>query len=74
MAVVTEVLEGGLVRHYSDQDMYIRNDRTDELYVEAIDLATSGYTYTETDIPIDTEEEATVEDYQAALEQVGVEL
>lgn len=41
------------IRHYSDADQMIRKDGTDELYSEAIDLPDRGYTYSETDIPIE---------------------
>ena len=44
-----------LYRTYSDQNMMIRKDGTEELYSEAIDVEGSGYTYTETDIPIEDE-------------------
>lgn len=42
-----------LYRAYSDRNMMIQKDGTDETYSEAIDVANSGFTYTETDIPID---------------------
>lgn len=42
-----------LYRTYSDRNMMIQKDGTDELYDEAIDVENSGFTYTETDIPID---------------------
>ena len=45
-----------LFRTYSDSGMMIRQDQTDILYSEAIDIMNSGYTYTETDIPIEAEE------------------
>lgn len=45
-----------LFRTYSDSGMMIRQNQTDILYSEAIDVMNSGYTYTETDIPIETEE------------------
>ena len=44
-----------LYRTYSDLNMMIRKDGTEEIYSEAIDVEDSGYTYTETDIPIDDE-------------------
>nr|WP_316624557.1 hypothetical protein [uncultured Ruminococcus sp.] len=46
-----------LYRSYSDRDMKIQKDGTEQLYDEAIDVENSGYTYTETDIPIEGEEE-----------------
>lgn len=35
----------------------IKQDQTGILYDEVIDVENKGYTYTETDIPIETEEE-----------------
>lgn len=44
------------IKTYSDVRLYIRKVGTDEEYSEAIDLASMGYTYEETDrsIEIDT--------------------
>lgn len=44
-----------LYRSYSDKGVMIRKDGTDQLYSEAIDVENSGNTYTETDIPVDSE-------------------
>lgn len=58
-----------LYRTYSDKNMMIQKDGTDEIYSEAIDVENSGYTYSETDIPIegdtgdDTEQKAAAFDY-----------
>lgn len=48
-----------LYRTYSDRDMMIQKDGTEEIYSEAIDVENSGFAYTETDIPIegDTDDE-----------------
>lgn len=48
-----------LYRTYSDRNMMIQKNGTEELYGEAIDVENSGFTYTETDIPIegDTDDE-----------------
>lgn len=46
-----------LYRNYSDIGVMIRKDGTDEIYSEAIDVEGSGYTYSETDIPIEEETE-----------------
>ena len=48
-----------LYRTYSDRNMMIQKDGTEEIYSEAIDVENSGFTYTETDIPIegDTDDE-----------------
>lgn len=47
--IVTETRSDGLIRTYSDSGKKIQKVGTDEIYDEAIDLATSGYTYVETD-------------------------
>ena len=62
----------GVVLHraYSDAGMMIERDGA--LYTEAIDPASLGRTYTETDIPC--EDEATEADYIAALNDLGVDL
>lgn len=46
-----------LVRTYSSRGMKIRQDDTGELYAEAIDPLFTHRTYTETEIPIDTEDD-----------------
>lgn len=46
-----------LIRTYSDTGFKIRKNGTDEIYDEAIDPADSGRTYSETDEPVETEEE-----------------
>lgn len=64
-----------LYRTYGDNNMMIRKDGTGELYAEAIDVENSGYTYTETDIPIEAEDdELTVEDTLAMLSELGVDI
>ena len=45
-----------LYKTYSDANMMIRQDQTGTLYEEAIDIENRGYTYTETDTPIPSEE------------------
>lgn len=42
-----------LIRTYSDAGFQIRQDQTGIVYSEAIDVENSGYTYTETDIPLE---------------------
>ena len=46
-----------LYRTYSDADLKIRKVGTDEIYDEAIDIEGAPYTYEETDMPIEIEEE-----------------
>ena len=45
------------IRSYSDLGVFIRQDGTGELYVEAVDPVKAGRTYTETDIPIEEKSE-----------------
>ena len=74
--VVTETFKQGdrtLIRHYSDSDRMIRKDASDELYCEAVDTEESGFTYTETDIPVEDNGEITLEDALAMLGELGVE-
>ena len=47
--IITETRTDGLIRTYSDLGKKIQKVGTDEIYDEAVDLATSGYTYIETD-------------------------
>ena len=58
---------------YSDSDYMIERDGV--RYSEAVDPLDSGRVYTETDEPIDVgTDEATVDDYQSALSEFGVEM
>lgn len=53
----------------------IRKVGTDEIYDEAIDVADAPYTYEETGIPIDDNtDDATEDDYQNALRDMGVQV
>lgn len=40
------------VRHYSDENLKIRQVETGNIYEDAIDIIPCPYTYEETDIPI----------------------
>lgn len=60
-----------LVRAYSDAGYFI--EREEVMYAEAIDPKNLDRKYTETDIAIE-DDEATAEDYETALQEVGVEL
>jgi hypothetical protein len=72
--------DGTLVKHYSDAGVMLLQNETGMLYSDPIDVVPCAYTYTETDEPIDSEEEvenedqATIEDYQNALREVGVDI
>lgn len=46
-----------LYRTYSDADVKIQKVGTDEVYDEAIDIEGASFTYEETDIPIERDEE-----------------
>lgn len=58
MAVIYERVNNSedLIRAYSDAGMMIRQDDSGILYSEAIDPDYTNRTYTETDIPIEVEE------------------
>lgn len=63
-----------LYKTYSDADLLIVQNETGVEYDVAIDVEDAPYTYTETDKPIEGDtEEATEEDYIAALAELGVE-
>ena len=63
-----------LYRSYSDADMMIQKDGTEEIYSAAIDVENSGFTYTETDIPIEGETgDLTVNDTLGMLNELGVD-
>jgi hypothetical protein len=46
-----------LYKTYSDENFYIEQEQTGNRYTEAIDIENSGYTYVETDVPIEPESE-----------------
>lgn len=46
-----------LYKHYSDQGLVLLQNETGLMYPEAIDVEFAPYTYSETDIPVDVEEE-----------------
>lgn len=50
--IIEELLENDRVRHYSDQDMMIRQVETGNLYEDAVDILPCRFTYEETDTPI----------------------
>lgn len=63
-----------LYRTYSDRNMMIQKDGTEEIYSEAIDVENSGFTYTETDIPIEGDTgDLTVNDTLEMLNELGVD-
>ena len=50
-----------LYRNYSDAGFYIRQNETGVEYAEAIDVENAPYTYTETDKPIETGDNAVID-------------
>lgn len=61
----------GFVKQYSDGGFYIERDGAK--YSEAIDPADIPREYTETDEPIDSGEEPTVDDALGMLAEMGVD-
>ena len=49
-----------LYRTFSDKNLYIKKIGTDEVYVDAIDVAGAEYTYEETDMQLPTETDITM--------------
>lgn len=60
-----------LTRAYSDEGYYIEREGVE--YVDAVDPTNLHRQYTETEHIID-DNDATAEDYEAALERMGVEI
>ena len=71
MAILEEQVSEMCVRHWSDQDVQLRQIETGELYDDAVDVIPCRYTYEETDIPI---EYAPEEDNPEYLRQIINEL
>jgi hypothetical protein len=55
--IVYEPYGEGLVRAYSDKGMFIHGGNPEMDYVDAVDPVDANRTYTETDIPIEPDEE-----------------
>ena len=74
MIIQTTKEINGVVYDYAYSDSGYMIDRDGVRYSEAVDPLDSGRVYTETDelIDVGTKEE-TVEDYKAALHELGVE-
>lgn len=72
--------DGTLIKHYSDKGVLLLQNETGIKYADPIDIVPCAYTYTETEELIESEEvevnenEATIEDYQNALGEFGVEV
>ena len=64
-----ELIDGGeRIRHWSDNGMKIRQNETGVLYDDAVDIVPCRYTYTETDEPVEPEDEPTIEDKAEAYD------
>ena len=50
-----------LYRNYSDAGFYIRQNETGVEYAEAVDVENAPYTYTETNKPIETGDDAVID-------------
>ena len=56
--IKTEYLnDGALIKHYSDTGMMLLQNETGIKYSEPIDVVPCVYTYTETDEPVEQEED-----------------
>lgn len=53
--------ENQYIKSYSDSGVYIHGGEPESDYSEAIDPADSGRTYTETDIPIESDSDTIVD-------------
>lgn len=75
MIIQTTKEINGVIYAYAYSDSSYMIERDGVRYSEAVDPLNSGRVYTETDEPIDMGTgEATVEDYQTALNEFGVEV
>ena len=53
--IVAEQINDKLIRHYSDEGLYIRQEETGIEYCDAVDVVPCRYTYTETEKAIEGE-------------------
>ena len=70
--IIEEFLnDGTLVKHYSDKGYLLLQNETGAKYSDPIDVVPCRYTYTETDEPIETDdEEITDDEFISMLEEV----
>lgn len=66
--IIQEIIGENLIRTYSDKGVYIHGGSPEGDYAEAVDLASLGRTYTETDILIEPNEDDLID---AAYAQAG---
>ena len=55
--IIEEMVTPKRIRHYSDENLKIRQIETGRIYDDAVDRYPCKYTYEETDIPIEPPEE-----------------
>lgn len=74
MIIQEPIQNTSLIKTYSNLNFMIEQQPTKILYPEAIDIQNTPYTYIETNIPIEGDENiAEAADYEAALNKLGVD-
>ena len=64
--IKTEMLRNDtLIKHYSDLGVMLKQEETGMLYADPVEIYPCPFTYTETDIPIEEEEEVSEEQIKA---------
>ena len=59
-----------LIKHFSDNGMMLLQNETGDIYSDPIDVVPCMYTYTETNIPIDGDDEITGDEFLAMVQEV----
>ena len=62
--------DGTLIRHYSDSGKMLLQNETGITYSDPVDVVPCMYTYTETDEPIEVNEEITGDEFLAMVQEV----
>lgn len=69
--ILTEYLHNGtLIKHYSDQGYMLRQVETDTLYSDPVDIVPCRFTYEETDILIETNEDIGLFELRRPMENI----
>ena len=68
MIQIEYLKNGTLIKHYSDAGFMLLQNETGIKYSEAVDVVPCRYTYTETDEPVETNEEFSDEEFRAMVE------